>query len=105
MPKEKPFPTEVALCAAFIESIDKRIWVPYAETAGHDLLLVRKVDGFQIGIQAKLRMGTDVVNQIIESLRYNAGSLGPDCRAVLVPSEKGFREICKFMAIVLLLSY
>lgn len=62
----KPFPTEAALCAAFIAAIDKRAWTPYAETAGWDILLVRKVDGFQIGVQAKLVFNLDVVNQAID---------------------------------------
>lgn len=60
--KPKMFKTEADLCAAFIASIDSR-WTPYAETAGWDILLVRHADGFQIGIQAKQKMNTEVVNR------------------------------------------
>ena len=34
MAKEKPYPTEAALCAAFIDAVPKG-WTPYAETAGY----------------------------------------------------------------------
>ena len=86
----KPFPTEAALCAQFIELIDKRIWTPYAETQGWDILLVRRVDGFQIGIQAKLSLNIDVIAQAIESSgHWSATAAGPDCRAVLVPEAAG----------------
>jgi hypothetical protein len=88
MPKQPPFATEVALCSAFIACVDKRVWCPYPETAGWDILLVRRSDGFQIGIQAKLRLGLDVINQAIESRgSWHSTAPGPDCRAVLVPSD------------------
>src|SRR5579863_3919950 len=102
MPKEKPFPRETDLCAAFLDHIDKRVWVPYAETEGWDILLSRKCDGFQIGVHAKLKIGTEVISQAIRDLRYNAGVLGPDCRAVLVPDPGGFSEICKFLGLELI---
>lgn len=89
MPKEKPFKTEVELCACFLSGV-KDDWASYAETAGWDILLVRKADGFQIGIQAKLRLGVDVINQTIEDGRtYRACNAGPDCRAILVPPNEG----------------
>lgn len=100
----KMFKTEADLCTAFIASIDSDRWTPYAETAGWDILLARKADGFQIGIQAKQKMNTDVVNQTIEEYR-NYGSAerpGPDCRAVLVPSSAGFRIICQYLAVVII---
>lgn len=85
--KEKPFPTEAALCARFIAALPPE-WIPYAETAGWDILLVRKADGFQIGIQAKLKLNAHVVAQTIEEGRgYQAVMTGPDCRAVLVPND------------------
>ncbi len=83
--KPKPFATEAALCAAFIAALPP-IWVPYAETAGWDILLVRKADGFQIGIQAKLRLNSAVIAQALEDGRWDA-DCGPDCRAVLVPHD------------------
>lgn len=101
MPKaEKPFPTEAALCAAFIDSLDPRYWTPYPETQGWDILLVRKPDGFQIGIEAKLRMNTEVINQALDEYgSWSAAAPGPDCRAVLVPSSAGFDRICKYLAL------
>lgn len=95
------FAKETDLCAAFLEGVDQRLWTAYAETAGWDLLMVRKADGFQIGIQAKLRLNTDVINQAIE--RYHSWSPlqpGPDCRAVLVPQSNGFTDICAYLGIV-----
>lgn len=102
MPKEKTFATEAALCAAFIESLPDK-WIAYAETAGWDILLVRKADGFQIGVQAKLRLNTDVINQALD--RYGIWSVehaGPDCRALLVPSSSGFARICEYLALVVI---
>lgn len=81
----KPFPTEAALCAAFIASLPKE-WTAYAETAGFDILLVRNSDGVQVGVEAKLKLNAEVVSQALEEGGYwNAGSEGPDYRAVLVP--------------------
>lgn len=85
MTREASFATEREMCAAFIAAIDKRIWIPYPETQGWDILLVRKTDGFQIGIQAKLKLNADVINQAIEDGYGAYWSNGPDCRAVLVP--------------------
>jgi hypothetical protein len=100
---KSPFRTEADLCAAYLDSLDTAAWVSYPETAGWDILLVRRADGFQIGIQAKQRMGTDVVNQAIEDYHSWAPSRpGPDCRAVLVPSTAGFALICKYLALVLI---
>ncbi len=85
--KEKPFATEVDLCAAFIAALPKE-WTAYAETAGWDILLVRRADGFQIGVQAKLQFNAHVLTQAIEGGHwYHATSAGPDCRAVLVPAD------------------
>jgi hypothetical protein len=98
----KPFPTEVALCSAFLASIDTRLWTAYPETADWDILLSRKSDGFQIGVQAKLRMGTDVVNQTLEDSYWRATGPGPDCRAVLVPNSAGFARICEYLGIVVI---
>jgi hypothetical protein len=75
---EKPFKTEVELCAAFIKALPLE-WVAYNECCGFDILLVRKIDGFQIGVQAKLKLNVDVLNQVIE------GDDHPDCCAILVP--------------------
>lgn len=101
MPKSKPFATEVDLCAAFIKAVGPE-WVSYAETVGWDILLVRKADGFQIGIQAKLRFGVDVINQAIEDgWTYMADGPHPDCRAVLIPDveDRGFGKICDHLGL------
>lgn len=85
--RAKLFATEADLCACFIAAIGPG-WVSYAESCGWDILLVRKADGFQIGIEAKLKLNLLVVAQALEDGRpYAAESPGPDCRAVLVPDE------------------
>lgn len=89
--KEKPFATEVDLCAAFIASLPKE-WISYAETAGWDILLVRHTDGFQVGIQAKLQLNAEVIAQCIEEYGcYYSDRAGPDCRAVLVPLDSAYK--------------
>lgn len=104
MKAEKPFATEADMCARFIAALPKG-WTPYAETAGWDILLVRDADGFQIGIQAKLRLNVEVINQAIEdrhSVAYHGD--GPDCRAVMVPSsvDSGFVNICGYIGLTIL---
>jgi len=82
--KPKPYAKESDLCAAFTAAIGNA-WVAYAETGGWDLLLVRKSDGFQIGVQAKLKLNTQVFAQAIEGGVFHVAESGPDCRAILVP--------------------
>lgn len=103
-PKPKPFETEVALCAAFIELVDKRVWTPYAETGGWDILLVRRSDGYQIGIEAKLALNLDVINQAIEQHGgWMAVAEGPDTRAVLVPGGTAkLGHICDYVGLVVI---
>jgi hypothetical protein len=88
--KVKLFQTEADLCHAFIGAVDPEIWTAYAETHGWDILLVRAEDGFQIGIQAKLRLTTEVFAQAIEEFipLVSRPEKGPDCRAVLVPANE-----------------
>jgi hypothetical protein len=99
--KSKAFKTEIELCARFIAAIGND-WTAYNETAGWDILLVRKDDGFQIGIQAKLKLSTDVINQAIESEWVH--TTGPDCRAVLVPwgDARGFDKICAYAGLTII---
>lgn len=89
MKATKPFATEADMCARFLCAVEKKGgWTPYAETAGWDILLVRNSDGFQIGIQAKLKLNAEVINQAIESgWIYSTTRPGPDCRAVMVPEN------------------
>ena len=84
--KKMPFSTEIELCRSFVEALPGG-WIAYPEWDGWDILLVRCADGFQIGIEAKLRLNAEVLNQAIEDGRsYAICNSGPDCRAVLVPS-------------------
>lgn len=102
--REKHFATEADLCAAFIAALPDG-WTPYAETAGWDILLVRDEDGFQIGVQAKLRLNVDVINQAIEDGgSWYAMEPMPDCRAVLVPEEfaGAFDKICGFVGLTVI---
>lgn len=100
-PKPKPFAAETDLCAAFIAEIGK-LWTSYAETAGWDILLVRKADGFQIGIEAKLKLNANVISQALEEYSgWSADRAGPDCRAVLVPEcgSGGFGRIASYIGV------
>ena len=82
----KPFATEAAMCAAFIAALPKG-WTAFNETCGWDTLLVRGVDGFQIGVQAKLRFNPEVLAQALDKDSwYHRAHVGPDCRAILAPA-------------------
>jgi hypothetical protein len=102
--RPKSFATEVDLCARFLSAVGPN-WTAYAETAGWDILLSRKADGFQIGIEAKLKLNAEVVSQAIEDWgSWSADHAGPDCRAVLVPhGESGhFHRICAYIGVVII---
>lgn len=102
MKKVKPFATEVDLCAAFIAALPKG-WTNYNEVAGWDILLSRDVDGFQIGIQAKLKCNVRVVQQSLEEYRWAVMAPGPDCRAVLVPDgESDLAHIAAYLGITVI---
>jgi hypothetical protein len=85
MAKAETFAKESDLCATFIAALPKE-WTAYAETAGFDIVLVRS-DGFQIGVEAKLKLNAEVILQAAEGTmgHWSADMPGPDCRAVLVP--------------------
>jgi hypothetical protein len=86
--KPEAYATEAAMCAQFISEIPKE-WTAYAETAGWDILLSRNADGFQIGIEAKLRLNGHVLTQALEGwYPWVSAEAGPDCRAVLVPEGR-----------------
>lgn len=101
--KDKSFATEVELCSRFVAQVDQKEWGVYAETQGWDLLLVRREDGFQIGIQAKLKLNLKVIDQTIE-YRYSLPTTpGPDCRAILVPdTETGFEDLCAYIGLTVI---
>jgi hypothetical protein len=83
--KKSVFANEAALCAAFISKLPDA-WTAYPETAGFDILLVRKADGAQIGVEAKMSLNAKVILQAIghDSDWYTGA--GPDFRATLVPN-------------------
>ncbi|WP_319798310.1 hypothetical protein [Nitrobacter sp.] len=102
--REKLFEKETDLCAAFLSALPKG-WTAYAETGGWDILLVRDADGFQIGVEAKLRLNAEVISQALEEYgTIGACSEGPDCRAVLVPlAESGsFDRIATYIGITVI---
>lgn len=82
------YASEAELCAQFIEYASSVGWVSYAETAGWDVLLVRKTDGYQIGVQAKMQANLEVLQQATAHEGPYSES-GPDFRAVLVPAYGG----------------
>jgi hypothetical protein len=100
------FRSEADLCSAFLAIFRREYaakWVAYAETEGWDILLVRRADGFQIGIQAKLALNIAVVNQCL-AYGKSAGEVGPDCRALLVPAASGssYRGVCEFIGLTVI---
>jgi hypothetical protein len=103
--QRRQFESEAGLCSAFLEALGRQYakrWKAYAETEGWDILLVRQKDGFQIGIQAKLALNIAVVNQCLEYGRSTC-EVGPDCRAMLVPSSIGtnFQVICQYIGLTI----
>ncbi len=97
--------TEAELCAGFIDHIRKMgKWEAYPETGGFDVLLARKADGVQIGIEAKLSLNVKVLHQIIPRYRGDE-PVGPDYRAVLVPTGKvqvGLSDIAYWLGVTVL---
>jgi hypothetical protein len=94
------FAKESDLCAAFIAALPDG-WTAYPETGGFDILLSR-ADGFQIGVEAKLRLNTKVVLQAAERLGCSYVTMpGPDCRAVLVPEAHNseLADLCSLLCI------
>lgn len=80
-----PFASEADLCRVFI-SLMPPGWTAYPETGGFDILLRHDVDGFQIGVEAKLRLNAKVICQAAEYVGHSyVDQAGPDCRAVLIP--------------------
>lgn len=100
MTKTVAFKKEKDLCAEFIKLVPND-WTIYPETGGFDILLVRKVDGFQIGIEAKLKLNAKVIGQAAEFIgSYYNCSHGPDCRAVLVPDAGGdLSHVCRLLGL------
>ncbi len=84
---EIKFGNEAALCAAFNDWARSKGWIPYAETAGWDVLLVG-ADGTQIGVQAKQRFNIKVLTQTIpDRWQIEWQEEGPDFRTILLPKR------------------
>lgn len=100
------FATEADLCKCFIAAVDAEEWTVYPETGDWDLLLVRKADGFQIGVQAKLAFNPHVISQALDGYwRGDHRGGEPDCRAVLVPakcSQAYLGEICDYIGLTVI---
>ncbi len=104
MMSKATFEKETDLCAAFISKLPEE-WTAYPETGGFDIVLVRKEDGFQIGVEAKLRLNAKVINQVAEGVStYSVTASGPDCRAVLIPYgvTTDLAGICKLLNITVI---
>jgi len=94
------FKSEADLCAAFLAWVVKHhpeVKV-YAEWAGWDILLVLP-DGWQLGIQAKLRLNADVILQAAPG-HFDFDLAGPDFRAVLVPDRNGLSAVAWRLGLV-----
>ena len=88
------FDNEAHLCRVFNENLPAE-WIAYNETAGFDILLVRKTDGAQVGIEAKMTLNAKVLLQAssgIYSSLYK-GKRAPDFRAALVPHGSASHEM------------
>lgn len=100
--KARAFATEAALCAAFIAWAAKQhpgVRV-FAEWAGWDILLVLP-EGWQVGIQAKLRLNAEVIGQAApDSYGWDFEHAGPDFRAVLVPDQNPLAGIASRLGLV-----
>jgi len=95
------FTKETDLCQQFIEALPDE-WIAYTETGGFDILLVRKADGAQVGIEAKLRLNAKVILQAAESNSVFSATLpGPDFRAVLIPDNVSHElsALCRLLGI------
>lgn len=85
--KEQHFKTEADLCAAFIAWATKQRARCFAEWAGWDILVAFE-DGYQLGVQAKLRLNAEVIEQASPNVYgYHDDFQAPDFRAVLVPQR------------------
>lgn len=98
------FKSEADLCKTFIDALPKD-WTAYAETGGWDILLVRNADGFQIGVEAKLKLNTDVFVQAMEFYSlYNIDAAQPDCRAIMVPhgQTNALNKIAEYVGLTII---
>ena len=80
------FTKETDLCEKFIQNIPSE-WKAYPEACNFDIVLQHE-NGWQIGIEAKLKLNTKLVKQAAEHYSYRSLTLPkPDFRAVLIPYD------------------
>lgn len=96
------FSSEAMLCLTFIRNLPEG-WTAYPETAGFDILLSRKADGVQVGIEAKLTLNAKVIKQIVED-HWDVCRAGPDFRAVLIPygTAGSLAGVCSLLGITVI---
>lgn len=96
------FRSEAELCSTFLAHVPDG-WTAYPETGEWDILLVHDT-GVQIGIEAKLALNAKVIVQAAESVNHWSNTVGPDFRAVLVPSDvsTSFLGICGLLGITVI---
>lgn len=101
MTASRTFKTEAELCAAFIAWAARQGGVQcFAEWAGWDILLVYP-DGLQLGIQAKLRLNAEVINQAApDHFDWDPKRPGPDYRGILVPALNPLAVIASRLGLV-----
>jgi len=99
---EIKYESEAAMCSAFTKWANAQGWVVYPETEGWDMLLVNRVDGTQIGVQAKLRFNPTLLRQVIPgSGIWGDVECGPDYRAILLPKyDRDVDDAMKTLGIV-----
>jgi hypothetical protein len=100
--REPEFKTEAAMCAAFIAWVGHR-WPQvkcYAEWAGWDILVVYP-EGYQLGIQAKLRLNAEVIGQAApDHFQWDPRRVGPDYRGILVPTINPLAGIASRLGLI-----
>jgi hypothetical protein len=92
------FESEASLCDAFIGWAQKQGWTIYPESCGFDILMVNK-DGHQFGIEAKLKLNSKVIDQILDSGWEWRGKTGPHHRGILVPDVSNWTGIVRLLGI------
>lgn len=99
------FSNEAMLCATFIRHVPAE-WQAYPETGNFDILLVRLVDGAQLGVEAKLTLNAKVIHQVVESeSHWRVADANPDFRAVLIPwgaAAEGMAGLCHLLGITVI---
>lgn len=105
--KQPTFSSEAEMCGQFLSVIPDE-WTAYPETGGFDILLVRKEDGAQVGVEAKLKLNAKVISQAAQQIGvYKNTYPGPDFRAVLVPYNTGWDliDVCRLLSIEVIRIY